>query len=336
MGQIRSLLDRFFAPQPMVGMVAARIGVGLILFFCYATKFRVVQSLYGPDGVGGAALYERAPGFPLVRPLESGFQLLLHVDSPLVIHALWAVLALSSLAFAVGWATRWTGALALVLHVLFHARNPYAYTGWAVMVIPWLLYLVLSRVGDFASVDAWIRRRRGSPGPGPARSWLGAAWPVRLIQVHVCLLYAMAGGARLVDPDWQQGRMVFHILNDRWYARLHYDFFPWIDVLEPLSLGVFVLEPLAPILLWTPIGPWWALLLVGMHAGMEALTNAGWWQPLMMVMLAVFLRPSWVAPLFGDFGRRGGRRRAAAAQGAPGGAGRAPSASHQARQATAS
>ena len=62
-------LARFFGEQPMQAMVVARVALGLVLFFAYATKFRYVQTLYGPEGIGGLAMHQRVPDALAGRPL---------------------------------------------------------------------------------------------------------------------------------------------------------------------------------------------------------------------------------------------------------------------------
>jgi hypothetical protein len=289
---VRDLLSRawrrFFEPQPQQPMVVCRIGFGLVLFACYASKLPWVPHLFGPDGIDGWATHQRTP-LPAGRPLEAAFQWLHLVPSVEVIWGLWAVLVAASLAFAIGAFTRWSGAVAIALHTLFHARTYYAFDGWSVMIVPWTLYVLGSDAGRHFSFDAWLRRRRGE-GAGAATPWLGPAWPVRLLQVHLCALYAVAGGSRLSDPGWLGGEMVFELLNDRMYGRLDVDWFPLQPILAVASYGVFVLEPLAPVLLWIPrTRTACVLALALMHAGMETLANVSWWQPVMLTTLTVFL-----------------------------------------------
>ena len=60
----------------------------------------------------------------------------------------------------------------------------------------------------------------------------------------------------------------------------------------------FVLEPLAPFLLWVRgIGKWWALALISMHVMLELLTNVSWWQWMMVPLLLVFLPPKWLCAI---------------------------------------
>ena len=147
-------LDRFFAPQPQHAMVLCRIGFGLILFVSYLQRFPHVQQLYGPQGVGGYDLYQRFPRAVFGLELDAPFHFLHLVASAQVIWLLYGLLILACLAFTVGAWTRTAGVLALVLHSLFVARNQYAYDGWAWMMKPYLLYVLLSSAGRYGGSAA--------------------------------------------------------------------------------------------------------------------------------------------------------------------------------------
>ena len=286
-------LDHFFAPQPMQGMVIARVGLGLLLFFSYLSKFPYVQALYGPAGIGGYDLHQRMPGVDPGRVLEASLHVLHRVSSPELIWLLYAVLLLASLCFAVGAFTRAAGLTALLLHTLFHARNYHAYLGWGVMLKPFLFFVLMSPVGRFGSVDAWRRRTRDPL--IPVEEWVGPAWPVRLVQMQICTLYAVAGWSRLDDPGWANGDMLLVALDGRNSGRFDFDWFVMADWLRPLSYGAFALEPLAPFLLWVrKIRPWMVLGLMAMHVALEIFSDVDWWQYMMIPLLTVFLPTEWL------------------------------------------
>lgn len=292
MSRAARAVDRFFfAPLPQQGMVACRIGFGALLFVAYAARITSVPELYGPRGVGGFEIARRLPDVGFGRVLDTPLRWLVFNPSDTLVWALYALLLVSALAFAVGAFTRPAGVALLLLHSLFVARNQYAYTGWAWMVKPFLLYAILAPTGRWCSVDAWRRRGRDVSAEG----WLGPGWPVRLLQIHVCAMYAVAGGTRLTDPGWLHGEMLFVLLTDRSYARFDADWHTWIPLLAPLSYVAFLAEPLAPILLWLPrVRTVMVLLLMALHLGLEICGRLGWWQWLMLTALLVFLPPGWI------------------------------------------
>jgi hypothetical protein len=95
--------------------------------------------------------------------------------------------------------------------------------------------------------------------------------------------------------------MVYAALTDDWFGRSDIDWFPLLPLLRVLSYVAFVLEPLAPFLLFIRgFGKWWALVLIALHLSLELLTNLGWWQLQMVVALTVFLPAQWLATLLGQ------------------------------------
>jgi len=292
----RQALDRFFAPQPQQAMVVARVGLGLMIFFSNLTKFPYVQQLFGPNGLGGYATMQRLPGTDPGRPFESAFQFLHYIPSEELVWLLYLTLLVASFSFTVGAWTRVSGLVVLLLHVLFHARNYSAYLGWGVMLKPYLFFVVMSSAGRYGSVDAW---RRGAKSVSiRLEDWMGPAWPVRLLQIQLCTMYAVAGWSRLDDPVWLSGDIVLYAMDGRTFGRFDVDWFPLASPLRILGYVAFVLEPLAPFLLWVRgIGKWWALALISMHVTIELVTDVGWWQWMMIPLLTVFLPPDWLCAL---------------------------------------
>ena len=66
----------------MLAIVICRVGLGSILFLSYASKFPSLQSIYGPEGLGGAQLFERVAEIAAGRALEESAQWLHFVSSP--------------------------------------------------------------------------------------------------------------------------------------------------------------------------------------------------------------------------------------------------------------
>lgn len=279
----------FLAPAPLDGLAAARILFGATLFLCYATRAPVLMDYFGPGGFGGAALMAQFPeAAPLERRVWPPLAWLRFVPSEGVVWALWALLVAASAAFALGLRTRLAGSLALLLHVSFYARNPFAYDGsWAQFLTGPLLYTVLAPSGRLWSLDA----RRA-----PDASRLAPAWPLRLLQVHTACMYVAAGLSRLDKQSWLLGDMVFIALSGTMHSRLAIDWQPWLPLLRVATWGSLVLEALAPLLLFVPrLGRLWAAGLVLLHLALELTTNVGYWSFVMIGCLASFLLP-WRRP----------------------------------------
>jgi hypothetical protein len=287
-----------FAPQPVQPLVLARIVFGLVIFLDHAFRIGDLQTLYGPEGLMGPLW------FPPLKPYLGHFvwdaraahalEALLPALTPGLVAALYALLLVASLCFAIGLRTRTAGLVALLIFAwLSRARDPFAYWGWARFMQPLMLYVILAPSGRFYSVDAWLRRRRsGEPQPS-LEQWRAPAWPLRLLQVHTCSMYAVTGLARLDDLGWLRGHALFNALSNAQFSRFVIDWRPFQPLLAAATWATFALEPLAPLLLWTRrIGPAWAYALIAMHAGLELATNVGWWSFVMGAALLAFLPTS--------------------------------------------
>jgi len=289
------LLDRlerwWLAPRPIDALVGARVVLASTLWIAYAQRFPIRLDLFGPEGIGGAGLAARVHGIAPFHPgIAPPLDLIRHVQSEAAVTALYVALLVALACFAAGFRTRVAGAIAFALHLLFWARNPLAFAGWAGFVNGPLLYVALAPVGRRLSVDAWLRRRRGLP----ALESIAPGWPLRLVQIHVCAMYAVAGWSRLDKPDWLDGSMVEIALTSALSSRFAFDWSAVAPLLRVVTWGSLALEGLAPILLWpraTRRG--WAAALVLLHLGLALLLHVEvWaWSAVMIAGLLAFLLP---------------------------------------------
>ncbi len=272
---LASLETWWLAPRPLHALIGARILFGSVLFWAYALRITAFQDLFGPRGIGGSALAGKVPALPAFHPgLLPALDLLRQIPDERVVTVLFALLLASLAAFTIGLATRVAGVVALALHLLFWARNPIGFGGWASFVIAPLLYVVLAPVGRHLSADAWMRRRRGLA----SASWFASGWRLRLLQIHVCAMYATSGWSRLDKPTWLAGDTVRIALTSAVFSRAAIDWSSIAWLLAVATWASLVLEVFAPVLLWVPrVRKPWALGLVGMHAALPLLVHDEIW-----------------------------------------------------------
>ena len=91
-------------------------------------------------------------------------------------------------------------------------RVPVMLFGFDQIVAAWTLYLAATGAsGQALSVDRWLARRR-SDSPEPT---ISANLALRLIQLHLCVIYGMAGLAKLQGPAWWNGTAFGMVLLTR-------------------------------------------------------------------------------------------------------------------------
>ncbi len=295
------------------GIVLSRIILGLTFFFCYLLRAPYVAYLYGPDGLGGINHHQQLFRHLSINNVPHTISNVPHtmwlghqiarIDSIEWVWALFVLLLVSALCFACGFFTRTAGCMTLLLHIGFRSHATATYWSWSVMIQPLMLYAILAPTGRYFSLDAWLRSRRKG-GPAWNAVGTGPAWPVRLFQIHICCMYAVAGWSRVDRPDWLAGEMLFAALFNTKLSRLYADWITVKGLLEILCYPAFILEPLAPVVLWFKrVGKWWALGLIALHVVLEVTTLVGWWNATMLSGLVLFLPRSWQVGIRTGWGR---------------------------------
>ncbi len=269
-----------FAEQPVHALVIGRIVFGLALFGCYAVRAPDAAMLYGADGLaGGEAIQRLVDSGTLLQRLYDAAGARWPAPDALLLSLLYAVALACALCFAAGYRTRTTGWIVWAIHLYFYKlRLPLAYWGWPALMQAYMAYVLLSRAGDYCSVDAWLKRKReGSELPAVA-SWRAPAWPLRLLQVHVSAMYSVVGISRLDSSGWIAGHTIFTAVTTALHSKLVIDWAPFQPLLKAATWIVYPLEPAAVVGLWLPrVGAYFAYALLAMHFGLELLTNVGWW-----------------------------------------------------------
>jgi len=256
--------NRFwFMPADPATLGLIRLLTGAMLVYTHWVWGLDFESFFGPESWVSSELVQRylrdSYVFSLwyVVPHEYAFE----------VHLLCVgVLGL----FALGLFTRVTSVLALLVVISYANRVPRALFGLDQINGLLTFYLALGPSGAAYSLDAWLRRRSevGDRSQNPA-SGLGfdAAGPsihaniaVRLIQVHMCVIYLVAGFSKLKGLAWWDGMAMwlafanqeYQTFDMLWLARypmlihalthftvfweITYSVFVWVRVLRPLVL----------------------------------------------------------------------------------------------------
>jgi hypothetical protein len=275
-----------------------RAAFGLMVLWYYLRLSPYLQVFFGPAGVGGFDTAERWPTFPIAATEGfENFELLRHISQPGVVVALYVALLLAALLFAVGCFTRVAGLSLAALHVIFAAHQPHLTMGWAQIYPAFVVYVALAPSGRFWSVDAWLRRRQSSLPSAPAAF---AAWPLRLVQLHVIAIYLTAGWPRFTSQAWLHGETVLHAVADTRFGRWGTEWHGLQPLLTVATYYALAIEPAAVVLL--PLRAtrrWCALGLIALHLGIELVADVGMWQFMMVAALCAFLPDAWFGRLPG-------------------------------------
>lgn len=174
-------------------------------------------------------------------------------------------------AFTVGLWSRTTALLSWLLIASTVRRAPVLFFGFDQTILTWTMYLaVCGASGQALSLDRLIRSRRSPTGSAPAPT-VSANLGLRLIQLHLCLIYGMAGLAKLQGSSWWNGEAALAILvlpeyrvrDLTWLAA-----YPW--VINLMTHATVAIEVLYPVLIWGRLTrPLMILAAVLLHVGID-------------------------------------------------------------------
>ena len=204
-----SAWDRFWfrpAAPELLGLL--RIAAGSMVFYTH-----LVWAINLTGFLGGDAWIPRE----LSRSMHAGswaFSYLWYVDSPPLLWAL-HLLALAILAlFTIGYRTRITSVLALVITLSYCHRLDGSLFGLDQFNAMAMMYLAVGASGDAFSLDRRLGRRRGLPAPRPKTSTNIA---LRLWQIHMCVIYLFGGIGKARGELWWDGFAM-------WQAASNYEY----------------------------------------------------------------------------------------------------------------
>lgn len=243
----------WFTPTDPLTLGVLRVLTGLLALYWVGTYSFDLDRFFGPQGMVSLEIVELARGAP-----ERGwrFSYLDYLKTPEDLRA-GHVAALVVLAlFVFGCWTRVTSVLALAVVLSYFHRGPLV-TSLVEPVLAFVIfYLCLGPAGAYCSVDRWWARRKArsrpayerQAGAAPPKSW-AATVSVRLVQVHVTLVYVMMGLGKLYGDVWWDGTAVWSLVAKpqsplvdlTWLARHPYLVNAWTHAIVAFELGFAVL-----------------------------------------------------------------------------------------------
>ncbi|TWT31881.1 HTTM domain-containing protein [Blastopirellula retiformator] len=208
--------NRFwFTPTDPATLGVIRILGGAMIFYTHLVWSIDLVGFMGASGRFSADLTSRMQG---QSPFAWSYLPLID-DSPAL---LWTahIIALVILAmFMVGFKTRITGVLTFIITMSYVHRAPGALFGLDQVNGMLATYLMLGAAGEAYSVDHWLKRKRNVRMDGPRESTI-ANISIRLIQIHMCIIYLFAGLSKLGGETWWDGSAMWGAVANSEYQSL--------------------------------------------------------------------------------------------------------------------
>lgn len=188
--------------------------------------------------------------------------------------------------FTLGVGSRVTAPLAWAIAVSTTRRSPVMLFGFDQIIPTWTLYLAVTGAsGQAISLDRLVRRfrlaraevahrrkdGRWTVPPGVPRRTVTANLTLRLIQLHLVLIYGMAGLAKLRGDAWWNGYAAWGVVAAGEFRRFD---LTWIAafpvVLNVITHAGVMLELAYPVLVWNRVcRPLMIAAMAAMHLGIE-------------------------------------------------------------------
>lgn len=266
------------------------------------------------------------------------FSLWFHILEPETMAVVHGLIVFCAVLFTIGFCTRITSALTWFGSLCYIHRSPPTLFGVDTMMLIVLLYLMISPCGAVFSVDSLIRRWWVRAKPGVVGAWrrfwgqpipaavaaplatepapsVAANIAIRLLQIHVCIIYLVTGLSKLQGQAWWTGDALWMVLGNYEFAPVQFE--PYLEFIRLLANhqwlyngfmtggGLFTLafEIGYAFLIWRPRLRWVmlgsAILLhglIGLFMGLQTFSL------MMLVMNMVFLSKNEVLWCFGWFG----------------------------------
>lgn len=232
----------WFQPESPNTLGLMRIFVGLIVLYTHVTWGLQFSTFLGVNGL--LPLEYRALLFD--SPFAwSHFDWFTSNQSLIVIHVLGLI---TITMFTLGIWTNWTSILTTLLIISYANRGTGANFGLDQISSFLCIYLAIGNCGGAYSVDDWLAKRRGA---GEGRPSTRNRIAIRLIQVHMCVVYLFAAIGKLQGTTWLNGEAVWGALASYEYQSIDMS---WISnhmgLVAILTLGALAWECAYPALIW--------------------------------------------------------------------------------------
>jgi Vitamin K-dependent gamma-carboxylase len=290
------------ADPTLLGLI--RIMTGLMLLYTHAVWGLALNDFFGPDAWISRDLVDAVETGEHLYPDHFAYSVWWFIP-PRFIWPAYAVMMLVLALLTVGLWTRVTSALSLVVVISFVNRVPEALFGLDKINAVLTLYLTVGPSGSALSLDRWLTRRRLKE-PAGAEPSVGANFALRLIQIHMCIIYFFAAISKLQGEPWWNGEAMWLAFGNLEYQSADMTWLAW----HPWAVNFLThFTPLWEItfcvLIWIPLfRPLVLASSVIMHLGMGECLGLWTFSLIMLVGCASFLPADGIGRLVAALGSR--------------------------------
>lgn len=205
------------------------------------------------------------------------------------IYLFFWVYFISALGLLVGWYTRIWAILTWLCHFVLMSSLPTFVYGVDIFLHISLFYLMCMPTEKVLSLDVHFGRVSASP------NW-ATTLAIRVLQLHLCLVYFSAGYEKMLYPNWWEGDVL-------WRAVVQPDFnqfnFEWLANYRWIAIGgsvfTMIIETFYFIGMWVPtLRVAWLVSIVALHVGIGLFIGLNLFALIMILLsLSAFGYDAW-------------------------------------------
>lgn len=283
---IRNGWNRFFhEPTPATTLGVYRVLFGLMLL-TYATLISSDLLIwYGDKGVLPLAESKFTPGGAGLNVLH------LLPNSDAAVKAFFGVFVAAAFCVTIGFQTRLASIIAFIGIVSFHHRNVMLLHSGDFFLRIVTFWMMFANSGRAFSVDRLIRIARGKESDGPQ---FVSPWPMRMIQLQVCMLYFDAFLWKIRGETWMNGLAIYYSSRLVEFYRFPTPYvFEHLWTIKLMTWGTLAIEFALGAMLWIKDLRYWILLGgVLLHLGIDWTMNIPLFAPIMITAYVTFIAPA--------------------------------------------
>ncbi len=229
-------------------------------------------------------------------PWELHLQDLYHWLSPLGVTAdqmpmlFFGAYVVCAFGLLLGWYTRIWAILCYLLHYVIMGTIPMFTYGVDIFLHISLFYIMLMPVGKAFSLDTFLGRLTTDP------HW-SVTLSIRVLQLHLCLVYFSAGYEKMLAPEWWDGNVIWRALVQPSFNQFELTWLAWTPVI-PMVLGWFtmIVEVGYVVGMWIrKVRVFWLAGIVSLHLGIMLFLGLYCFGLIMIILsVSAFGYPAWL------------------------------------------
>ena len=292
--------DRFwFAPQQPHALAMIRILGGAMLLYTHVVWGVNLEEFFGAKSwLNGETValmnqgWDGQNGVPL--PSYAWSYLFWVESSPALLWTLHLAALVVFFLLTIGLFTRVTSILALVITLAYCNRSTGAWFGLDQINAFIAMYLAVGDCGAVYSVDRWLALRRGAN--VAVEPSVSVNLGVRLLQVHMCVIYLFGGIGKMRGETWWDGSATWLSVASLEYQSLDMTWLVQYRWLLALMTHVTVFwETFYCFLIWPKLTrPICLLLAVFVHGGIALFLGMKTFGLMMLIGNLAFVHPETV------------------------------------------